>query len=227
MSGRARWPGRFTDRHGGEDVVFESDGRELIRTTVRGVRFEGVTMDGLRAVDGEPPEGMFSFSAGALCSCLLEWEVPFPVERDGEGVREGTLHCALRPADPAGGRCGPGAETLSLELRLDGEAYRSATVPADFEDALCDLQRRLPAGTRMRACVACAWSDYHPVGHGLMADLACFRGAKDAYGRVDGKFGAHGIMETWEARTELVQETWLCEQFEHRAPGQGYRGTFP
>ena len=38
-----RWPGRYTDRHGTEEIVFESDGRELIRTTIRGVGFEGET----------------------------------------------------------------------------------------------------------------------------------------------------------------------------------------
>ncbi|MFJ8629624.1 DUF6304 family protein [Streptomyces sp. NPDC093568] len=55
MTVSARWPGRYTDRHGSEEIVFESDGREVIRTTIRGVRFEGDTMDTLGALTGDRP----------------------------------------------------------------------------------------------------------------------------------------------------------------------------
>ncbi|WP_341846348.1 DUF6304 family protein [Streptomyces regalis] len=34
-----RRPGRYTDRHGSEEIVFESDGRDSIRTTIRGAAF--------------------------------------------------------------------------------------------------------------------------------------------------------------------------------------------
>ncbi|MGV9754751.1 DUF6304 family protein [Streptomyces tricolor] len=227
MTGLQNWPGRYTDRHGREDVVFASDGRARIRTTIRGVPFEGDGMDDLGALGREPPQGMFSFFDGALCSCLLEWELPLPVETLGRGVRAGTLHCALRLGDPAGPGRGLDATTLDLALRLDGCDHAAAGGHDDFEDALHDLQRRLPPGERLRACVACAWSDYHPAGHGLMGGLACFRGAKGVYRQVEGKHGPRGIMRLWDARTEFVQETWLCEEFERRAPDQGYRGSFP
>ncbi|MEV0740745.1 DUF6304 family protein [Streptomyces sp. NPDC050549] len=227
MSALQRWPGRYTDRHGGEDVVFESDGRESIRTTIRGVRFEGDSMDGLGTLDGEPPEFPFAFFDGALCSCLLEWEVPVPVTVGEQGVRTAVLHCALRLGAPAGPGRGLDAETLITTLRLDGHEYRNAEGHDDFEDALNELQRRLPPGVRLRSCVACAWSDYHPVGHGLMNDLACFRDARDVYRLVEGKYGPDNIFDAWGARTEFVQETWLCGEFEHRAGNTGYRGAFP
>ncbi|WP_063801575.1 MULTISPECIES: DUF6304 family protein [Streptomyces] len=220
-----RWPGRYTDRHGSEEIVFESDGRESIRTTIRGVVFEGDMMDDLGALSGTPPEQMFSFLDGALCSCLLEWEVPMPVEVEGQGVRAGVLHCSLRLGDPVG----PGLDEQSLitTLRLDGHEYRNADSQDDFEEALHDIQRRLPRGARIKACVACAWSDYSPGGPPLMAGLACFRDAKDRYRRCDGKQGPHGIFAIWQERTEFVQETWLCEEFEHRTSDRGYRGPFP
>jgi hypothetical protein len=227
MTALQQWPGRYTDRHGSERVVFESDGRELIRTRIRGVRFEGDSMDDLGALGGESPEAMFAFFDGALCSCLLEWELPMPVAVEGRGVRPGVLHCALRLGGPAGPGRGLDRETLTVALHLDGHEYRTANDHDDFEEALHDLQRGLPHGTRITACVACAWSDYHPVGHSLMAGLACFRDAKDVYRRVDGKYGPWGILTHWSALTEFVQETWLCDQFEHRTSDQGYRGAFP
>lgn len=227
MTALQRWPGRYTDRHGTEEVVFASDGRESIRTTIRGVVFEGYMMDDLGAVSGEPPEQMFAFFDGALCSCVLEWEVPIPVEVRGSGVRPGVLYCTLRLGDPAGPKRGLDAETLTTVLRFDGYEFRNRDGQDDFEDALHQVQRSLPRSARIRACVSCDWSDYHPVGHSLMGGLACFRDIKDRYLRVEGKVGPHNIFDVWDDHTEFVQETWLCEQFEHRRDGQGYRGSFP
>jgi hypothetical protein len=222
-----RWPGRYTDRHGSEEIVFESDGRELIRTTIRGVRFEGDTMDDLGALGGEPPERMFSFRDGALYFCLLEWETSVPVDVRGSGVRPGTLHCVLRLGDPAGPRPGPDLQILTTTLRLDGYEFSSGTLRYDFEEALRDIQRALPRAARLRACVSCAWSDYSPLGNGMMAGLACFRDVKDRYRRVDAKHGPTGIFALWDDLTEFVQETWLCPEFEHRGNHKGYRGSFP
>ncbi|WP_427918973.1 DUF6304 family protein [Streptomyces sp. cg40] len=227
MSATQRWPGRYTDRYGAEDLVFESDGRELIRTTIRGVRFEGDSMDDLGALGGEPPEAPFAFFDGALCSCLLEWEVPVSVTAEGQGVRTAVLDCSLRLGGPAGPGRGLDAETLTTALRLDGHEYRSTKGHDVFENALNELQRRLPPGIRLRSCVACAWSDYSPFGNGLMAGLACFRDVKDRYRLVDGKHGPTGIFELWDEHTEFVQETWLCGEFEHRSGNAGYRGAFP
>ncbi|MFE2417278.1 DUF6304 family protein [Streptomyces hokutonensis] len=215
-----RWPGRYTDRHGGEDVVFESDGRQLIRTTIRGVRFESNSMNDLRALGGEPPEASFAFFDGGLCSCLLEWEVPLSVAVEGQGVRTAVLACALRLGDPAGHRLGLDAETLTTTLRLDGREYPSSDGGDNFEDALYEIQRQLPDGARLWACVMCARSDYQLVGHGLMGGLACFRDARP---------DPDNVVDAWNEHTDFVQETWLCEQFAHRSttPHTGYRGPFP
>ncbi|QNP69377.1 hypothetical protein IAG44_07960 [Streptomyces roseirectus] len=222
------WPGHYTDRHGREPVVFTSDGRARIRVTIRGVLFEGDSMDDLGALSGEPPARAFTFmDDGALCSCLLEWQEPLPVTVEGDGTRTGALHCALRMGDPRPAGGGIDAQALSVFLRLDGRDYPAEGVHHGIEDALHEIQLRLPAGTRVKACVACAWSDYSPAGSGLMGDLACFRDAKEAYRRVRGKHGPDGIFACWDRLTEFVQETWLCGEFEERTGSPGYRGAFP
>ncbi|MFC5213244.1 DUF6304 family protein [Streptomyces coerulescens] len=221
------WAGRYTDRHGSEEMVLESDGRESIRTTIRGVPFEGDTMDTLGALAGDPPvDAMFTFLDGDLCACLLEWELTMPVEFEGHGERLATVHCALRLGNPkvSGGL---DEEHLTVTLRLDGRDYRTTHPTYDFEDGLEEIALALPPGTRLKACISCAWSDYFPVGHGMMTGLACFRDAKDAYRRCDGKRGPNGIFAIWPQRTEFVQETWLCDQFEPRTGNPGYRGDFP
>jgi len=218
------WPGRYTDRHGSEEVVFETDGAQLIRTTIRGVLFEGDSMVGLGPLAGDPPEAMFSLLGGDLWFCLLEWELPLPVEVEGRGVRPGALHCALHLGDPADPAHSSDEDNLVLTLRLDGREYRTARPHHDFEDALHELQRLLPPGARLKACIACAWSDYSPVGSGFMGELACFRDVKDAYRQVADK---RDLFALWPAHTESVLETWLCEEFEQRTSHEGYRGPFP
>ena len=79
----------------------------------------------------------------------------------------------------------------------------------------------LDGGTLMKACINCAFSDYSPVGHGLFGGLACFRGNKAGYRGVTSK---GGLFKIWDTMTEFVQETYLCPEFEKRAPGTGYRG---
>ncbi|MEG8280597.1 DUF6304 family protein [Streptomyces sp. AHA2] len=225
MSGLRTWPGRYTDRYGSQELAFESDGRELIRTTIRGVLFEGETMDTLGALAGDPPERMFRFAEGHLCSCLLEWDVPLPVEAAGQDPRTGVLRCALRLGHP-GASGALDEESLTVTLWLDGRAHGGEEY-GDFETALHDIQRRLAPGDRLRACIACAWSDYSPSGHSMMTGLACFRDTKDRYLRVDGKHGPQGIFALWPQLTEFVQETYLCGEFEPRGAHGGYRGTFP
>ena len=47
------------------------------------------------------------------------------------------------------------------------------------EDELLDIQRQMPEGTYLKACINCAFSDYCPGGHGLFGGLACFRDNKE------------------------------------------------
>jgi hypothetical protein len=90
-----------------------------------------------------------------------------------------------------------------------------------MEDALLDLQRRLPEGVRLLACFTCAFSDYHPAGSAFIGSLACFRGSKDAYRAVTGK---QELFEIWESRAGFTQETYHCPEYAQRPPGTGYRG---
>ncbi|MFJ9152019.1 DUF6304 family protein [Streptomyces sp. NPDC102270] len=103
-------PGRYTDRHGTEEIVFESDGRELIRTTIKGVRFESDSMDDLGALAGEPPE------------------------QRGSGVRPGVLRCALRLGDPAGPRRGRDEQTTDVPRKLPRAARMKACISCAWSD---------------------------------------------------------------------------------------------
>jgi hypothetical protein len=106
-------------------------------------------------------------------------------------------------------------KNLRLSTIIDGTRH---TVEDDrFEEATLGLDRVIRPH-RLRCCVTCLYSDYSPTGNGLMG-MRCHRGVKEQYLRVKSK------ADYWPVPvTEEVPETYLCEEYEVRIPGTGYRG---
>jgi hypothetical protein len=215
----AVYPAKYKDRFGVEQTSILNDGKTL-SMAVRGVEFRGSDWDSLEP-SGQvfSVEHLFVLQRGSLCSCKIEVEMPIPVVVSDK-TENGTLEIELALGDPL-----PNGsldkETLLLRLRLGHQVFSSSGQSGWFEDEMLDLQRKLPGGTLMKACINCAFSDYSPYGHGLFGGLACFRGNKAGYRGVTSK---GGLFKIWDTMTEFVQETYLCPEFEKRAPGTGYRG---
>jgi hypothetical protein len=192
-----------------------------MRTSIRGVDFEGTDFDGLdtAADDATVRAAGLTLAQRSLCACELRWSMPLAVGR-AETHEVGRLdaHLILGAPTPRGGL---DRESLRLRLVFSLATIESAGTSGWFEDELLDLQRQLPEGHYLRACIGCGLSDYSPVGHGLFGGLACFRATKAAYRAVSTK---HDLFAIWDSRAELVQETYVCPEFEPRRPGTGYRG---
>lgn len=218
------WMGRYQDRRGREQIAFGNDGTEL-SVVIRGVRFTGDDFDDLRPPGGLSDRALFTLAGESLCACELEWTVPVPVIVTGTGTVGGSLECHLRLGAPRESpRGGIDAEELTLVLRFGRSLCHTERPHGWFEDALEDLHRQMPPGTFIKACICCAWSDCSPAGSPLFGGLACFRDNKDGYRQVRKKSDLFNI---WQSRTEYVQETYLCDEFEPRGPYPGYRGSFP
>lgn len=215
----ASYPATYRDARGTEQIELANDGRSL-RTSIRGVALEGADFDGLDAADPDAARAAgLTLAAGSLCACELRWEMPIDMVVDG-AHQVATLHCTLILGAPTA-RGGLDREDLRLRLVCSRATVESAGTSGWFEDELLELQRALPPGVALRACISCGLSDYSPLGHGLFGGLACFRATKQAYRAVASK---QALFELWDARTELVQETHVCPEFEPRRPGTGYRG---
>ncbi len=218
-----RYPAVYQDRYGEVSTLITNDGK-LLRMVVRDVAFSGEDFDGLEPESGTSSAQMASFTLdhGSLCACTIVCDIPVPVVV-GREVLLGKLHMHLELGAPrSGGNRGIDREDLLLTLSCGGRIFTSrGTSGGWFEDELHDLQAALPEGAYIKACINCAFSDYHPGGHGLFGGLACFRDEKEAYRTVMGKYA---LMQLWDRMTEFVQETYLCPEFEKRRPGAGYRG---
>jgi hypothetical protein len=86
-----------------------------------------------------------------------------------------------------------------------------------FEEGTLRLDDALRP-SRLVCCVTCLYSDYSPAGHRLMG-MRCHRDAKDQYLAVRSKADYFHVPVT-----EDVPETYLCDEYERRIPGTGYRG---
>jgi hypothetical protein len=214
------YPAQYRDLHGAVPTTLRNDGR-VLSMCVRGVEFAGTDFDALEPAEGTDPDRLapFTLQCGCLCACTIETEMPLPVVVKGD-VAEGLLLVRLELGEPTA-RGSIDREVLTLTLRLGHAVYHSRGTSGWFEDELLDLQRQLPEGSYLKACITCAFSDYSPAGHGLFGGLACFRDNKVGYSAVRGK---RDLFRVWDTMSGFVQETYLCSDFRRRVPGTGYRG---
>lgn len=215
------FPGTYQDSSGTEPVewcIVPSsrrgwDGRFEIHAEIRGVHVWGADFDGLEAGGtAEAASRLALNEAGELANCVLSGELPCTVAVAPGETRPSTVRFVLdlqSAADPTLGN-------LSLACEIDGATY--AVSDSWFEDGLLRLERAMPSGCQLVACVTCLYSDYSPGGHGL-AGMRCHRDAKAQYLAVRSKADYWGVPVT-----EYVTETYLCDEYERRVPGTGYRG---
>jgi hypothetical protein len=213
------YPTTYTDALGSEPATLANDS-ETLRLSLRGVEFVGGDFDSLQP-KGAAPEQLkrFTLSQGCLCSCRIECRIPVPIHDHGEYV-DGTLLVDVVLGDPA-----PNGsldrEKLRIVLEYGGQRFAGPGTSGWFEDELLALQKQLPEGVFVKACINRLYSDYSPYGHGLFGGMLCFRNLKAEYLKVKTKlefFSVHGRQD------RFVQETYLCPEFERRTPGIGYRG---
>ncbi|KAB2343419.1 DUF6304 family protein [Actinomadura rudentiformis] len=215
------WAGLYRDESGAEPIVIHNDGVEL-RTVIRGTTFVSDDFETWEPLERPAADSGFTLKDrylenGYLAAFQLDVQIPLPVQTD-DGLREARLDCRLEML--------PEQSVLSMKLRMGDSTYTVKRTNESFEEILRDLHWKMPARSYLKACIACNWSDYHPVGNPVFGGLACFRDNKDGYRRVRSKADLFAI---WGSSPEFewVQETYLCDQFERRGPDVGYRGSFP
>ncbi|MBK9031487.1 MAG: hypothetical protein IPL61_09155 [Myxococcales bacterium] len=216
----AGYPARYRDAHGGEDTAITNDGATL-RMVVRGVAWSGRDFDTLSPAPETPADRLASFAVhdGCLCQCEIACDIPQTVV-DADGASAATLTLELGLGAPAHNG---GIDDVRVRLTLAWARGRVAGSGRSgwFEDELLEIQRQLPVGAYVRACINCLYADYSPSGHGLFGDMACFRNVKAEYLAVRSKKAFWPVL----ARAERsVQETYHCDEFARRVAGTGYRG---
>lgn len=215
----SEYPARFQDEHGDEETILFNDGNTL-RMRIRGVEFSGRAFDDFEPEEETDASALTSFCLfrNELCHCTIVCDVPVPIVANGETITA-LLHIRVVLGTPDA-RGELDREEVHLTLHYAGKKYSGSGKSGWFEDELLEIQQALPEGVYMKMCINCAFSDYSPYGHGTFGDMLCFRANKEGYLKVRSKADYFQL----HARTERVQEAYLCPEFQRRQPGTGYRG---
>jgi Family of unknown function (DUF6304) len=215
-----RYTGKYTDARGSESITICNDSLTL-SVNIRGVEFAGTDLDALSpSVDATADQlRVFSLHRNDLCSCSIECEMPISIHDDGhDGM--GALCIKLRLGEPAPNG-GLDREELLIVLTYNERRFAGSGLSGWFEDELIAIQQQLPNGVYLKACINCLFSDYSPLGHGSFGQLRCFRNLKQDYLKVRSKAEFWPLHDRYD---RLVQETYVCPDFQRRVAGVGYRG---
>lgn len=211
---------RYCDARGVEQTIIRNDSSTL-SMELRGVQFTGSDFEAFepdqKATSNQLAE--FSLHHNSLCSCRVECEISVTISVEGR-VRPATLFVDLTIGDakPNGA-----LDRVDLKLKIVTEfgEYSGSGRSGYFEHELLEIQSQLPSGVYIRACINCLYSDYSPYGNGAFGGMMCFKNRKSEYLKVKSKLDFFSIHDQFE---RFVQETYLCDEFERRVSGTGYRG---
>ncbi len=208
----------YTDSDGSIAGELANNGTLLLvrlgETVLLGYAFDSLQPE---RIDSLPAR--FTLQNGFICNCRLDFVMPLLL-KDGRMVVPASLTVSLALGKPDH-RNAIDAERYSASLAFRRETIRTTEPAGDFEELLSTLARQLPEGMTFFNCFGCQYADYSVYGSGAFGDMMCFRNGKTRYNAVQTKLDYRRIQESFE---QIVQEVYLCEEFEQRRPGAGYRG---
>ena len=213
------FPGTFEDHDGAETLIWHIQNRPgwggHYEIRIRSAALWGPDFDGLEPDDAGAVRhsGLPLNSAGDLTECVLTGDLPCLIDLAGRR-RPTTVHFELDLREHSD-RPAHNRKNLQLSTIVNGTTY--AITDDWFEEGTLRLDDALRP-SRLVCCVTCLYSDYSPAGHGLMG-MRCHRDAKGQYLAVRSKADYFHVPVT-----EDVPETYLCDEYERRTPGTGYRG---
>ena len=204
------FPTTYRDKFGTETTVIQNDGKILLMT-LRGIEFVGSMFDDFEPKNPENADlNSFAFNHGYLCSCEIDCEIPVQISVAGN-ASETKLQAHIELGGPKSNG-GIEYEKIRLELLVNEKSYQSSGLNGWFDDELREIQNLLSNDVYLKSCYTCAYSCYHPAGFGAFGCLVCFRSHKQEFWAIQSK---SELMNFLSKQTEVVQETWLCPEYEN------------
>jgi len=188
-----KYPIKYTDRFGTEETEIYSDG-SMMYVTLRGIQFEGSDFE---ALEGHIDTKKFDYAiyqngSGELSNYRLQ--VHFPIKMiHNRRITNETLqfeievgkNLEIKGLDPI---------VNAIELNTSFGNFKSTKEIDFFEDAIIDIQNKLPFQTKIISCLSCKYSNYHPVGNGMFGSLYCFKKLKTEVASFKNK---HDLINLW------------------------------
>ncbi|WP_075342065.1 DUF6304 family protein [Tenacibaculum agarivorans] len=225
----AIYKGVYRDKKGSHQIKIYND-YEFLSFQLGQFKFEGTSIDDFELLDYDKYSSeeleRFSFNkircgdgfSYEICDYDLTLIIPIQLI---EGITSEVKTLDLKIFSKCGKALRSGAidkYELCLEITINKIKY---TGQGDlFEIAANDLIKNLKGKYRFNNCFGCSFSDYSVYGQNTFGTMLCFKNQKKKYLKVKTKAQYMNL----NREDRLVQETFLCEEFEIRKNNLGYRG---
>jgi hypothetical protein len=235
MERSVSYVGTYKDAFGVVDIIIYNNFKKL-SLNIEEVEFEGSEFDALEIVNKQSYSVQkikrFTLSqtqisgtdefVEEICNCTFNVTIPQLIisSRTQEAfVVSMNIEYVLGDKKPI--RLGGGLkfEKIYLSFKIFDELFRSE---GDFFESLFeDIQNQFDGRYILKNCFGCLYSDYSIYGQGALGSMMCFVRQKDKYIKVKNK---SEYEENLTGDYDIVQEIFLCDKFQARRKGTGYRG---
>lgn len=198
-----KYPTLYQDKFGKETSEFSSNGSDLY-ITLRGIEFEGGCFE---ALEGKIDKSKFEYvefqgeeNFGDLKNC--KFKVIFPAKfivSNEEKIGSLKAEIQLEHKEDYG---------VKLLFQFKSIQISNSKSYGHFESAIIEIQKKLPNNFKLKNCLSCKYSHYHPLGNGLFGDLYCFKKIKGKTKKIINK---ETLFSAWDKNVFNTQETYDCE----------------
>jgi len=235
MEHSVSYVGTYKDAFGIVDIVIHND-FEKLSTKIEGVEFEGSEFDALEIINKQlySVQQLERFTLSRtriystdnfveqICNCAFNIKIPqliSSLKSQEEFVVNMNIEYVLgdeRPIHLGGGLV---FEKIYLSFQIFDELFKGE---GDYFESLFEgIQNQFNGRYVLKNCFGCLYSDYSVYGQGALGSMLCFVRQKEAYLKVKDKVD---YMKNLTDDYDIVQEIFLCDKFQARRKGTGYRG---
>lgn len=206
-----KYKATYEDKFGTENLEFQSNGSEL-KIELRGIEFSGNCFEEL---EGKIDKEKFEYiefeddkEIGDLTNCKFNLDIPINIVKDENEIQK-LLQTEVQVGE---------SENYGITLKLEStiNTISTSTKFGYFEDALIDIQNQLPKDEKIKCCLSCKFSHYHPAGNGMYGHLFCFKKVKEKANQIKSKDSLFDVWEIADKANKVftIQETFVCEEHE-------------
>ena len=224
-----QYNGLYKDNFGTENIIVYND-YDMLWVEINGMKFEGDEFSDLAIVEkstySEEQLQRFTFIQvpiyqtdiirETLCNCSFEIIIPqIIIDKQANSTFLSDLRVEYERPIP---RMGIDFDVVKISFVIKEIMYSGQS--SDFESAFDQIRDQFSENYQFKNCYGCMYGDYGVAGNSSFGMMLCFVNQKEQYKAVTNKNEYIGLTED----IERVQEIYLCDKFEIRKKGAGYRG---
>lgn len=215
------YPALFRDKHGEIETTIFNDGSTLV------IQLQGVTFAS-QLFDDYAPQGNYSAEQlqrfeidqfKELTNYSLTTEMPLTVIYD-HNHEDAVLKIYFRIGS-RDEKTKLDAYEMKFTFCLDGDVFEVDT-GGYFETGLEKIQTHYDGRLKFVNCFGCMYGDYGYAGNAMFGSMFCFKKNKKRYLELASKIDYEQLVS--EGCISGMQEIFVCDEFEYRKKGVGYRG---